>query len=770
MSRKKTPDPPPPEKAKAGGRRWLIAGVLLTAAAGLLAWMLRSKPGGSLTNTGERKPFELPDETQTFPTYAGSQSCRECHAGEFEKWQSSHHGLAERNPSAEMDRAAFDPPKSFTHGTQTSEARMNGADFEVVTTGFENHRGPYKIERVLGHDPLRQFLVAGSGGRIHALEISWDPHKNEWFDVYGSEDRKPGEWGHWTGRGMVWNQMCAGCHNTRLRKNYDAASDSYRTSMAEMSVGCEACHGPMKNHTDWQRAHPGTPGDPTARKFTRDQHMDTCAQCHARRGELTGDFVPGEPFGDHYQLTIVDQTDTYYPDGQVRDENYEFASFVSSRMHHAGVRCQDCHDMHSMKTLQPGNQLCMRCHTPGGFPNAPVIVPEAHSFHKADSTGNQCINCHMPQTVYMQRHPRHDHGFTIPDPLLTQQFQIPNACNRCHTDKDAAWAQQAAEKWWGPKMERRTRQRARILATARAGSDPHSNGLLSILSGDEIPYWKASALLMLERWIHEPRVTDSIAIQTKHPDSLVRASAARVLEQAIARGRPDLKRAVQPLLDDPVRTVRNAAAWTLRDTLDLQSTAGQDLVHMLRHNADQPTGQLQLGQFHFSRGDAATAIRHLETAIRWDPHSPPFHHDLAIMQSTAGNTQAAIEALKKAVRLAPQEAEYHYNLGLAWSESGNLEETVKSLREAVKCRPDFGRAWYNLALALNSQSKTDEALKALQQAETVSPGDASIPYAAATILLRYDRKEEAMAAATRALQIQPGHAEARQLIMSLQMR
>ena len=50
---------------------------------------------------------------------------------------------------------------------------------------------------------------------------------------------------------MTWNQMCAACHNTRVRKNYDPATDTYHTTMAGMTVGCEACHGPMRAHADW---------------------------------------------------------------------------------------------------------------------------------------------------------------------------------------------------------------------------------------------------------------------------------------------------------------------------------------------------------------------------------------------------------------------------------------------------------------------------------------------------------------------------------------
>ena len=163
--------------------------------------------------------------------------------------------------------------------------------------------------------------------------------------------------------------------------------------------------------------------------------VENCGFCHARRGDFTGDFKPGDDFHDHMRLTIMDASEIYYPDGQVREENYEYAAFLGSRMHFRGVKCQDCHNPHSGKTILPGNWLCMRCHD-GTYTNAPVIDPVSHSHHKVfgystngvltntdlmtykpreiKETGGECVNCHMPQTAYMQRHWRHDHGFTIP--------------------------------------------------------------------------------------------------------------------------------------------------------------------------------------------------------------------------------------------------------------------------------------------------------------------------------------------------------------------
>ncbi len=769
MKKKPAPEPEPPAASWKVGVG--LAGILVASTC-LVAWALWPRKNHTLlpastaaVSLAKIAPFIMPDEKNVFAHYGGSQSCRECHPDQFAKWKSSHHGLAERKTDPKLDDDAFVPTKTFTHGTQSTTAAKQSEDYILTALGFGGKVAPYKVERVIGHDPLRQFLVDGGHGRLQAMEACFDPHKSDWFDVYGSEDRKPGEWGHWTGRGMVWNQMCATCHNTRLRKNYDAATDSYHTTMAEMAVSCEACHGPLKAHNEWQKANRGVKGDPTITKWSRDQHTDNCAGCHARRGEITGDFVPGESFWDHYQLTITDQGDTFFPDGQIRDENYEFSSFLSSRMHNAGVRCMDCHDMHSMKTTLPGNQLCMRCHTQGGFPNAPVILPEAHSFHQSASAGNQCVNCHMPQTVYMQRHARHDHGFTIPDPLLTKQFNVPNACNKCHTDKTTDWALEATQKWWGEKMNRRTRTRATLIAKARQGDAAARDGLVALLGSDEIPHWKASATLLLDRWIDQPPVQTTVIAQLAHAHPLVRTSAIRTLEPMLQNG--SLRSSIEPLLNDPARGVRVAAAWALRDQLPLDSAAGKDLRHMLELNADQPSGQMQLAQFEFSRRNTAAAIKHMETAIEWDPNSPPFHHDLAMMYSTAGQTPLAIAKLRDALKLAPNHAEYHYELALALAEVGDMPGVIASLQEAVRLDPTLARAWYNLGLARNGQKDIPGALDALQRGELANPRDPGIPYALATILAQRGRKQEAIAALDRVLRIAPGHGEALQLKMML---
>ena len=747
---------------------WLgVAVVVLVTAAAVWLWGPRRAPtaaAGGRVESAAPPSAVVEAQEAVFARYAGSATCRACHALEHAAWAASHHGLAERVVQDDLERPAFDPPRTFTHGSQTTAVAWNGGAPTVTAPGLGNRREPLQVTRVIGHDPLRQFLAAFPGGRWQALEAAWDPRTNTWFNVYGSEDRQPGEWGHWSGRGMTWNSMCGPCHNTRYRKNYEVATDTFRTAMAEPAVGCEACHGPLQEHVHWQRAGPaaGQP-DPTVRQPAPVRSMEICAPCHARRSEFTGDFVPGEAFWDHYLLAIVDASPVFHPDGQIGDEVYEYAPFLGSRMHAAGVTCLDCHDPHTARLKLAGNALCLQCHN-GSRAGAPVIDPAQHSFHHPDSAGSLCVNCHMPQTVYMQKHGRHDHGFTSPDPLLTQRFGIPNACN---PDQDAAWALATCTRWYGARMERPARARALVLAQARRGEAAAVEPLLARLALPEPPYWQAAAVALLAPWIGQPAVTEGVRQQLTHTHPLVRYYAVQALAPLAVQGDARVLEALAPRLEDSARAVRVAAAWALRAQLQPTSRAGLELQHLLTVQADQPAGQAQTGLYALARGHPDEALAHYARAVAWDPGSPDLRHDYAVALSLAGRAQEALEQTRAAARLQPLVADNHYRLGLAWAAAGDLGQAIAALAEAVRLDPRHDRAAYNLGLAYQQAGDTAQALAWLGRAEQANPHDARIPYARATILAQAGQPDAARAAARRVLELEPTHGPARKLLTVL---
>jgi tetratricopeptide (TPR) repeat protein len=482
--------------------------------------------------------------------------------------------------------------------------------------------------------------------------------------------------------------------------------------------------------------------------------------------EITGDFKPGDGYHDHHLLSIVDHSNLWYPDGQNWDEDYEYTAFLGSRMHSKGVRCVDCHDFHSAKVRMPGNWMCLTCHAVGTT-NAIEIDPVTHSFHSETNSGNLCTGCHMPETPYMQRHWRHDHGFTIPDPVLTKEFGIPNACNRCHQDKTVDWSIEYVEKWYSNKMDRPYRQRARIVARAKELDESAVEPLLNMLANDEIPYWRAVAAGMLDPWISQPRVVGGLLGQLSNTNALVRVQAIRTLAPLVEAGNPAVHSALSAALEDPVRGVRWQAAYALRGEISTNSLAGSEFWHTLQHNADQPVGRMQWGSYELAQGNVPGALKQYETAVDWDAYSPAMRHEYAVVLSMAGRLPEAVEQLREAIRLEPNQAEFHYKLGLALNETGDVQGTLRALTEAVRINPAHARAWYNLGLARVGVNDASGAIEALLRAETLSPGDPRPPYALATVLVRMGDVSAAREAAQRVLQIDPDNRDASSLLRSL---
>ena len=686
-----------------------------------------------------------------------SESCRECHAEIFDAWSGTDHARANQPIEEAEIAAAFSPSREVTGAGSSFRAgvREDGPYLTALDESGADHR----VVAVLGYRPTQQMLVETAGGRLQPVDMAWHPASGEWFNVFGEESRHPGEWGHWTGRGMNWNSMCAHCHMTGYQKNYDEPTDTFRSAWVEHGVGCIQCHGALPpDHGESDRGGGG--------EWVRDRVLaqETCAYCHARNESLTKEFIPGESYDDHFRLTLPSTPGAFWPDGQQRDEVFNWASVRLSRMGHAGVTCMDCHDPHTAKTVLPmeNNALCMQCHSAPGRSMAatglaaPVIDPAAHSRHPAGSTGNQCTACHMPETNYLQRSPRHDHGWLKPDPLLTRELGIPNACNRCHEEETVDWAIDHAATWYGDRLNSRQRQRARAVASAQDGDPNATSALLGLLADEDIPAWRATYLQLLSGYSHVPEVVTVARAELEHPNAMVRAAALQVVGETEARS--------VTLLNDVSRLVRlEAARWWHGDG-GSQSNFAREFENYLSLTLDQPAGRLRLAQYQARRGDLAGAEQQVRQAAAWDRLSPAIHEFHAEILRAAGRSADAANAYYLAARLSRDDGEAMFRAGLAYAEAGLRAESQTALTAAVRRDPSLHRAWYNLGLLQSQQGQPDAALESLANAEVAGPEEADYPYAVATIHWQRGDREAAYAAAQRCLAIDPGHELARRLL------
>lgn len=737
--------------------------VLLLASTLCLAIVAQPVRADAPAGATPASPATLPATEQN---YAGSASCAECHAAIYEDWQKSHHALAQRSIEPNIDRIIFsspavapsqDPAFAVEWASDAPRMTLSGPAGKPLTT---------QPAGVIGYRPLFQYLIPTDPGRLQVTQIAYDPAFKEWFDVFGNDIRKPGDWGHWTGRGMNWNSMCAYCHTTAFQKNYDPAADRYRSQYLEAGIGCEQCHGPMADHGEWQRAHRDQKGDPTIIKYSRDQQQSMCGSCHARRVELTEGFRLGDTFDQHYDLALPDVSDVFYPDGQVRDEDFEYTAFSLSAMYQAGVRCLDCHSPHTGKRLYTGDMICLRCHEPGVPNRTPIKTPD-HTHHPPGSPGSACVDCHMPQTHYMQRHARRDHGMTIPTPLLTRQFDIPNACNRCHDDQSVDWAQRRVDAWYGKRMDRPGIKRAQLLARLKQRDLTALGTALDWLAAEPHSVWRAvglkfltATLPLLQTQEMSARVHEQIAKLVNDPLPMVQAAAIEALE---ACGAPWPRLAHNALIS-PSRLVRLKAASALRNELEPGHRALQDLERYLRLHVDQPVGAFQYANYLAERGQPSEALPWFEKAIAWDAASAPYRHGLAIALHSLNRSNEAVEQLKKAAAIAPEDAAYPYALALLYGELKQIGQAADALRDAVDRDPGMARAWYNLGLAEAELNRLPAAVEALRRAEQIEPQTADYPFARATLHQRMGQRREFIEALQRTLAIEPQHEQAQSLL------
>ena len=163
--------------------------------------------------------------------------------------------------------------------------------------------------------------------------------------------------------------------------------------------------------------HEGQP----IRRSSHSEADVVCSSCHSIHKSQTPKF-----------LLARKQADLCYSCHANIRAQFEMPS--KHRVNEGFMQCSDCHNPHTGKTRAAGNDVCAQCHATAKYETT------AHHFHPPTSEGAKCVSCHMPTTTYMQIDPRHDHSLRIPRPDLTVRIGVPNACNRCHTDRDARWA------------------------------------------------------------------------------------------------------------------------------------------------------------------------------------------------------------------------------------------------------------------------------------------------------------------------------------------
>jgi len=420
--------------------------------------------------------------------YVGSETCQTCHTEQHESWHRSYHRsmtmlatpenvLAPFDAELEIDGQAYrlyrdgdlfwvesDDPEwergVFQAGGDVREAnKPERSKSQVVMTTGSHHFQAYWIRSEYGRE-LWQFPL-----RYDLTEKTWVHRK----DVFlGPPEWRPGM--HF----KVWNDNCIFCHATGGRPGFDSSSNYMEnTTVTELGIACESCHGPGREHAEKQNALTvdGGSGDGLSKsddfivnpmKLDHEVSSEICGSCHSNflhddpNVMVNGpQFLPGRrltEFGRFFTPPLEKETDIvsrFWSDGVSRSTGREFMGVKSSPCYKRGeMSCLSCHSMHSsepddqLAVNMETNEACLQCH------EDLRTDLQAHTHHAPDSSGSLCYNCHMPYTNYGLFKGTRSHTITSPKVSSIQHKTRPNACNLCHLDQSLAWTSEHLSSWY----------------------------------------------------------------------------------------------------------------------------------------------------------------------------------------------------------------------------------------------------------------------------------------------------------------------------------
>ena len=759
-----TAQPPAEPRAAMKRRRTLLPGLAIAAAVvvatGLYGWRsgtFSARPVDSATHAAAAQ-------------FVGAAVCSSCHADQDKAWQGSHHQLAMQAANASTVLGDFGNTKFRYFGVESTFFKRDGK-FMVRTDGPDGKLADFEVKYTFGVTPLQQYLIEFAGGRLQSLGIAWDTRPTSaggqrWFHLYPKEKIDHRDPLHWTGLYQNWNLQCAACHSTNLKKGYDAAGNTYKTTFSEINVACEACHGAGSRHVEWAKQNKGPYALQDAKGFIAPMHsrwkdawkfpaddakyaqrdkpadaaaMNACAACHARRSTIAETGLPGVVLEDTHRLAMLTPP-LYHADGQQRDEVYTWGSFLQSKMAQRGVTCMDCHEPHALKLRAPANALCVRCH------NAAVFDTEKHHFHKAGTKGAQCVECHMPTQNYMVIHARLDHSIRIPRPDLSISLGSPNACTQCHANRKPEWASAAMDNWYGKAW----RERWHYGTTLHAGATQGAKALPSLLAiADDAPIpsiVRATAATLAQPYIRLENLPD-VRKLLANSDPGVRIAALGLLEPF----EPGVRaQAAAPLLADPVRGVRIEAARVVADVADDQFPPDQrrsrdkalaEFVESLQQDSDWPAANVNLGNLRMRQGHAEEATAAYKRALSLDPRFAGAYVNLAdayrqqkregdaektLLLVRRGDKSAALSELALAAKLAPDNARHAYVYAVGLHSSGKRIEALVVLRASDKRHP-YDLETLSALVSMNREAgNTGDALSYARKIAEVLPEDPGV--------------------------------------------
>ncbi|NLI33480.1 MAG: tetratricopeptide repeat protein [Deltaproteobacteria bacterium] len=432
------------------------------------------------------------------------------------------------------------------------------------------------------------------------------------------------------------------------------------------------------------------------------------------------------------------------------------------------LHCVTCHTSsgrYRFKAEEKANDACMPCH------EKHVKDATAHTHHPEGSAGNKCIACHMPMTSFARMN-RSDHSMLPPAPAATLAFQSPNACNLCHADRDAAWADRYVREWRTRDYQAPVLKRASLVDAARKRNWSKLPDMLSYVADKGRDEVVATSLIRMVAASGDPRIAPVLIEAIRDPSPLVRSAAAAALQDLPA------KEALQTLLEatgDDCRLVRVRAAASLAAYPNLPlkdaqkktvAAANKELLASMLSRPDQWSSHYNLGNYYLDLGELADSVASYDTALKLEPRAVLAMVNEAMAHARLGENQKADESLMKALKVAPDNAAANFNMGLLKAERNDLKAAEQYLKKALEADPQMAQAAYNLCI-ITSKDRLVEAVSWCRKAAELRPQDPKYAFTLAFYLNQKGDRDESVTTLKAIIEKHPGYRDAEALLREI---
>lgn len=680
---------------------WMAVPVIAAAAAALYWWAPWTKPAAP-SELVELDDSPLEPIRVANPGYLGPAVCAECHAKRVAEFQTTPHARAMRTAEPASMPPGFAPGKG-RHNTHDRNLRFEmtraGDDFlqtAIQLTPAGERRATSKIDLVFGANKADEVFFTWRDEKLYELTAVWLNPTNQWanstYNPHGSGDFT-----------RETTTRCLECHNTWF-EHVPGTTNQYRRDNFILGTTCERCHGPGREHVEFHRAHPKT-DEPHAvirpGLLARERLIEVCTQCHGNSTKPRGpmfSYRPGEPLENHFRTAVTTHPEQDHVANQVKYLRQSKCFQKSDSM--TCITCHDPHRPHAPSEAGSADKACFKCHQPENCKDRPRLPAAVR---------DKCIECHMPQQVWMNVHFHTDTDQYVP-PIRRFQHRIG-----IH----------------------QTARSEVLLAWHRTQTGDASRREADRLSGE-----------LVEHWLGE------VGSRRKDYRFLAAVGAAR-----------------EALRSDPAPPARTRAVDALRALVATQAKLDADLVEAL-HQIDQgrlpqaidtlirilevkPNWAVvhgKLGTLYAATGQFDRAIPHLEAVARHDPDDQSGFAMLGWLAYLQERPAEAIEFYRKADEIEPHAAKINYHWGLALVKLGRWPDAADRFRRTVAIDPNHAGALQGLSHALREIGQPADAIApALRAAKLTGFAQADVLVALAEAYAAAGQVAEARAAAAKAL-------------------